>query len=61
MRISAFDPSPPQREIGIAVGQGPDHVQVIRRNHRSFNRKSMPSPYPAKRRPQYINTLSQKS
>ena len=51
-RKSAFDQPPPQREIRIALGQGPDHVQVIRQDHSSFNRERMPGPYPAKRRPQ---------
>ena len=60
-RKSAFDQPPPQREIGIALGQGPDHVQMIGQNYGSFNRKPMPSPHPAKRRPQYINTFCQES
>ena len=58
-RKSAFDQPPSQREIGIAFGQGPDHVQVIGQNYGGFNRKPMPSRYPAKRCPQYINTFCQ--
>ena len=36
-------------------------MQVIGQNCGSFNRKPMPSPYPAKRCPQYINTFCQES
>jgi hypothetical protein len=53
----------PGTAIGLAeaLRRSPDHVQMIGQNHSSSNPERTPSSYPAKRRPQYINTLSQES
>jgi hypothetical protein len=51
MGKAAFDQSPAGGEIRIAIGQGPDRVQVIRQDHGGFDREGMPCPHLAKRRP----------
>src|ERR1700730_3231607 len=51
MRKAAFDQAPAGGEIRIAIGQGPDRVQVIREDHGGFDREGMPCPHLAKRCP----------
>jgi hypothetical protein len=50
MRKGTLDQASPQREIRIALGQSPDHVQVVGQDDSSFEGEGMPSPHPAKRR-----------
>ena len=59
MRKAAFDQSPAGGEIRIAIGQGPDRVQVIREDHGGVDREGMPCSHLAKRRPQQDNMLGQ--
>jgi hypothetical protein len=59
MRKAAFDQARARGEIRIAIGQGPDRVQVIREDHGGFDREGMPSAHPAKRGPLYANVVRQ--
>ncbi len=59
MRKAAFDQSPAGGEIRIAIGHGPDRVEVIRENHGSFDREGMPCAHLAKGGPQYVNMVGQ--
>ena len=61
MRKAALDQAPAHGEIGIAVGQGPDRVEVIRQDHGAFDRKRMPCTHLAKRRPQQSDMLGQQA
>jgi hypothetical protein len=38
MRKAPFDQAPTRGEIRIAIGQSPDRVQVVRQDHRRFDR-----------------------
>ena len=59
MRKAAFDRAPAGGEIRIAIGQGPDRVQVIRQDHGGFDREGMACPHLANRRPQYVDMVGQ--
>jgi len=61
MRKVAFDRAPARGEIRIAIGQGPDRVQVIRQDHGGFDREGMSCPHPAKRRAQQSDVLGQQA
>jgi hypothetical protein len=51
-RKAALDQAPARGEVGIAIGQGPDRVQVIRQHHSGFDRKRMTCARLAECRPQ---------
>ena len=59
MRKAAFDQASAGGEIRIAIGQGPDRVQVIRQDHGGLDREGMACPHLAKCRPQYVNVVGQ--
>jgi anti-sigma regulatory factor (Ser/Thr protein kinase) len=61
MRKAAFDQAPAGGEIRIAIGQGPDRVQVIRKDNGSFDREGMACAHLAKRRPQQDNMIGQQA
>ena len=59
MRKAAFDQAPAGGEIRIAMGQGPNRVEVFRHDHGSFDREGMSCPHLAKHRPQQVNMVRQ--
>src|SRR6266436_3197900 len=50
VRKAAFDQAPAGGEIRIAIGQRPDCMQVIGKDHGGCEREGMPCSHPAKRR-----------
>jgi hypothetical protein len=58
-REGAFNQAPTLGEISIVLGQGPNHVRVIRQDHSGIDRKGMPCPDTAKCRPQQTDILGQ--
>src|SRR5437867_1052340 len=59
MRKAAFDRAPAGGEIRVAIGQGPDCVQVIRQNNGSLDREGVTCAHLAKRSPQQVNVVGQ--
>jgi hypothetical protein len=51
VREAAFDQAPAGGEIRIAIGQRPDCMQMIGKDHGGFDREGMSRPHLAKRRP----------
>ena len=59
VRKAAFDQAPTQGEIRIVLGQGPDHVQVIRQDHGSLDREGMSCAHLTKHGPQKDDMFGQ--
>ena len=61
MRKAAFDQSPARGEIRIAIGQGPDRMQVIRQDHGGVDGEGMPCSHLAKRGAQQSDVPGQQA